>query len=68
MTNKFSNDDAKDGRFLLNLLLNFLSLADGYSSVGAIADKLAVSLTDLLPVIDQLKHNGLINLSSEAVI
>lgn len=68
MTNKFSNDDAKDGRFVLNLLLNFLSLADGRSNVSAIADKLAVSLTDLLPVIDQLKHNGLIKMSPGALV
>jgi aminopeptidase-like protein len=62
MTNKFSTDKRKDGRYQLNLLLNVLSLSDGSMTAIGIVKKLGISFTDLLPILDQLSANQLIEI------
>ena len=62
MTNKFSTDSAKDDRYQLNLLLNILSLSDGNMTVSLIANKLKVSFIDMLPIIDTLQQEKIIEL------
>jgi|JI7StandDraft_1071085.scaffolds.fasta_scaffold00562_20 aminopeptidase-like protein len=66
MTNQLSRDGRKDGRYVLNLLLQLLSLADGQFTLAAIAQKLAAPLLDLLPIVLELKREGLIELSVES--
>lgn len=65
MTNQLSRDGSKDGRYVLNLLLQLLSLADGQFTLLDIAQKLAAPLLDLLPIVLELQREGLIVLSTE---
>ena len=66
MSNTMSNDATKDGRYLLELLLNMLSLADGSRTLVDIARKIEAPLLDLLPILQSLDKKGLLNLKETA--
>ncbi|MGR3641433.1 DUF4910 domain-containing protein [Alterinioella nitratireducens] len=66
MSNTMSNDATKDGRYLLELLLNMLSLADGSRTLVDIARKIEAPLLDLLPILQSLDEKGLLNLKETA--
>lgn len=66
MSNKMSNDSTKDGRYLLELLLNILSLADGQRTIIDIAHKIDAPLMDLLPIMQTVVDKQLVRLNKEA--
>lgn len=62
LNNNFSSDSLKDHRYLLNLMLNVLSLTDGTMTLFDIARKLQTPLADLLTVAELLIENDLVSL------
>jgi aminopeptidase-like protein len=66
MSNTMSNDSTKDGRYLLDLLLNMLSLADGQRTIVDIARKIDVPLMDLLPILQTLVEKEILSLKVSA--
>ena len=67
MSNTMSNDSMKDGRYLLDLLLNLLSLADGQQTIVDIARKIDCPLMDLLPILQTLVEEKLVRLEGISV-
>jgi len=67
MSNKMSDDSTKDGRYLLELLLQVLSLADGQRTIVDIARKIKAPLMDLLPILQTLTDQGLVNMKREVI-
>lgn len=67
MSNAMSNDSMKDGRYLLDLLLNLLSLADGQQTIVDIARKIDCPLMDLLPILQTLVEEKLVRLEGISV-
>lgn len=62
MTNAMSNDARRDGRFMLNLTLGLLSLADGTFTLSDIVDKLGVGHADALPILQELLEKDVVEI------
>ncbi|MCH9853249.1 MAG: DUF4910 domain-containing protein [Alphaproteobacteria bacterium] len=60
MSNKMSSDKTVDLRKQLNLLLSTLSVIDGTRTIIDIATKLSAPLSDIMPIIAELKNKNII--------
>ena len=64
MTNKMSNDGTTDKRYVLNNLLNVLSLSDGSFTILDMSEKLGIPCLDLFPIISTLVEKEIVTLET----